>query len=202
MYQRPLTLSNHLSFRILKAPGFYACCLQAQCRDLYIFTSSIAKKKDTGASSYKVDSNMGILGFFGDVRFLSTKHILSKCSKEHASAHLDKIMNHWRCPSINSVLAVTKLSETKIYIHFIIQYPLHIVLHSGFEFLKLQFFCNPNNQNPLIVCECSRWHGKGLSGWPRVPSENGNASDATKPKQYIEKHKRREILQILSAHAL
>lgn len=94
MYQRPLTLSNHLSFRILKAPGFYACCLQAQCRDLYIFTSSIAKKKDTGASSYKVDSNMGILGFFGDVRFLSTKHILSKCSKEHASAHLDKIMNH------------------------------------------------------------------------------------------------------------
>ena len=64
MYQRPLTLSNHLSFRILKAPGFYACCLQAQCRDLYIFTSSIAKKKDTGASSYKVDSNMGILGFF------------------------------------------------------------------------------------------------------------------------------------------
>ena len=106
-----------------------------------IFPSShLAKKKDTGASSYKVDSNMGILGFFGDIRFLSTKHIISKCSKEHASAHLDKIMNHWRCPSINSVLAVTKLSETKIYIHFIIQYPLHIVLHSGFEFLKLQFF--------------------------------------------------------------
>lgn len=183
--------------------GFYACCLQAQCRDLYIFTSSIAKKKDTGASSYKVDSNMGILGFFWWDQISINQTYPFKVlqgtrfgtpGQNHESLTLPK---HQFCFGRYKIVG-----NKDIYIHFIIRYPLHIVLHSGFEFLKLQFFCNPNNQNPLIVCECSRWHRKGLSGWPRVPSENGNASDATKPKQYIEKHKRREILQILSAHAL